>query len=249
VLNHPTLDQLNSLGLHGMSKAFSALIDNPESSSLGHADWLALLLDRESVYRQDKRLGARLRYARLRHQATPEDIDYRAARGLDRGLLASLIKGDWIKAHDNLAITGKTGLGKSWLACALGHKACRDNYSVLYVRSPKLFDELALAHGDGSAGRRLKSLAAVQLLILDDWGLEPLGPQARHDLLEILEDRYGRASTIVTSQLPVEAWHGAINQATYADAILDRLIHNAHRLELSGESMRRQPSKKTDTAT
>jgi DNA replication protein DnaC len=207
--------------------------------ALPHADWLALLLEREAIHRQDKRLGARLRHARLRHHAVPEDIDYRAHRGIDRGLLANLVKGDWIDNHDNLVITGPTGVGKSWLACALGHKACRDNRAVLYVRVPKLFDELALAHGDGSIGRRLKTLGAAQLLILDDWGLEPLGAQARHDLLEILEDRYGRRSTIVTSQLPIPDWHAVIGEATYADAILDRLVHNAHRLELSGESLRR----------
>jgi DNA replication protein DnaC len=239
VLTHPTLDQLNSLGLYGMAKAFKDLADNPEAKDLGHADWLALLLEREVAHRQDRRLGARLRYAKLRQQAAPEDIDYRASRGLDRAMLQELVKGDWIDAHDNLIITGPTGVGKSWLACALGHKACRDNRSVLYVRAPKLFDELALAHGDGSYARRAKTLGAVQLLIFDDWGLEKLNAQARHDLLEILEDRYGRRSTIVTSQVPVADWHGLIGHATYADAILDRLVHNAHRIDLTGESMRR----------
>ena len=139
-------------------------------------------------------------------------------------------------------ITGPTGVGKSWLSCAIGHKACRDNRSVLYVRVPKLFDELALAHGDGSFARRLKCLAAAELLILDDWGLEPIGPQARHDLLEILEDRYDRRSTLVTSQVPVADWHALIGHATYADAILDRLAHNAHRLDLTGESLRKTKS-------
>ena len=239
MLAHPTLDQLHALGLYGMAKAFTDVTLNDEAKGLGHADWLALLLDRETVHRQDKRLTARLRHARLRHQAAPEDVDYRANRGLDRQLLKRLIEGDWIEAHDNLVITGPTGVGKSWLACALGHKACRDNRSVLYVRATKLFDELSLAHGDGSFGRRLKSLAAADLLILDDWGLEPLNPQARHDLLEILEDRYARKSTLVTSQVPVADWHGLIGNATYADAILDRLVHNAHRIDLTGESLRR----------
>jgi DNA replication protein DnaC len=227
------------MGLYGMAKAFAELNANPEAGGLQHSEWLAMLLDREAVHRQDKRLGARLRYAKLRHQAAPEDIDYRASRGLDRALMQELLKGGWIDAHENLIISGPTGVGKSWLGCALGHKACRDNRSVLYVRAPKLFDELALAHGDGTFARRVKSLGTVQLLILDDWGLEALTAQGRHDLLEILEDRYGRRSTIVTSQVPVTDWHGLIGHATYADAILDRLVHNANRIELSGESMRR----------
>ena len=239
MLTHPTLDQLNALGLQGMAKAFAEFDDSKETAGLRHAEWLALLLDREAVHRHDKRLTTRLQAARLRHQAAPEDIDYRAPRGLDRRLMEELLKGDWIRAHENLAICGPTGAGKSWLACALGHKACRDNHSVLYVRAPKLFDELALAHADGSAGRRLRALGAVQLLILDDWGLSPLDDQSRHDLLEILEDRYGRRSTLVTSQLPMSAWHAAVGQTTYADAILDRLVHNAHRIELAGESLRR----------
>jgi DNA replication protein DnaC len=242
LLTHPTLEQLRTLGLHGMAKGFIDIIADAEADSLGHGDWLALLLDRESAHRTDKRLGSRLLHARLRHQAAPEDIDWRATRGLDRALMKRLVGGDWIEAHDNLVITGPTGVGKSWLACALGHKACRDNRSVLYVRAPKLFDDLALAHGDGSFPRRLKRLAAVDLLILDDWGLEALTAQARHDLLEILEDRYGRRSTLVTSQVPVADWHGLIGQATYADAILDRLVHNAHRLDLSGESLRQTMS-------
>ena len=149
-------------------------------------------------------------------------------RGLDRRLFHKLLKGDWIDAHENLAIIGPTGVGKSWLACALGHKACRDNRSVLYTRLPRLIDELALARGDGRIAARMKSLARVDLLILDDWGLEPLDGNARHDLLEILEDRYGRRSTIVTSQLPVARWHEMIGDPTYADAISDRLVHNAH---------------------
>ena len=239
MLKHPTLNQLNELGLAGMAKGFAELAANDEAASLGHAEWLGLLLDHEATYRNDRRLAMRLRLARLRHHAVPEDVNYRAARSLDRRLFDTLLKGDWIDAHENLAIIGPTGIGKSWLACAIGHKACRDNRSVLYARLPRLIDELALAKGDGRIASRLKSLAKVELLILDDWGLEPLDGNARHHLLEILEDRYARKSTLVTSQLPVARWYQVINDPTYADAILDRLVHNAHRLELEGESLRR----------
>ena len=198
-----------------------------------------MLLDREWSVRYDRKLGARLRFAKLRHQATPEDVDYRSDRKLDRALFLKLLAGQWIAAHDNLVICGPTGVGKSWLACALGHKACRDDKSVLYQSVPKLFSTLALARGDGRHARFLAKLGSVQLLILDDWGLEPLDAKARHDLLEVLEERYGRRSTIITSQLPVTAWHDVIADPTYADAILDRLLYNAHRLDLEGDSLRR----------
>src|SRR5204863_7991418 len=151
-----------------------------------------------------------------------------------------LTNGEWVDAHDNLILCGPTGVGKSWLACALGHKACRDNRSVLYQRVPKLFPELALARGDGRYARILRGLTGVQLLILDDWGLEPLDAGARRDLYEILEERYGRRSTVLTSQIPVDKWHTFIGDPTYADAILDRLVHNAHRIDLAGDSLRRQ---------
>ena len=198
--------------------------------------------------RQDKRFTARLRAARLRQQAAVEDVDYRSPRGLDRALFQKLAEGDWIKGHDNLVLVGPTGVGKSWLAAALGHKACRDNQSVLYQRVPRLFEDLALGRGDGRHPRLLKSLGRADLLILDDWGLEPLDAGARHDLLEILEERYGRRSTMITSQLPVDRWHDIIGDPTYADAILDRLIHNAHRIELSGESLRRGRGKQENKA-
>jgi DNA replication protein DnaC len=244
MLTHPTLDRLNAMGLTGMARAFDELAANGEAEQLSHAEWLGLLIDREWSSRYDRKLAARLRFAKLRHQAAPEDVDYRSERGLDRALFLKLIAGDWIDAHDNLAICGPSGVGKSWLACALGHKACRDDRSVLYQRVPRLFANLALARGDGRYARFTRKLGSVQLLILDDWGLEPLDDQARHDLLEILEDRYGRRSTIVTSQLPVAAWHEVIGNPTYADAILDRLVHNAHRIDLTGESLRRkQPNK------
>ncbi len=239
MLKHPTLDQLNQLGLTGMAHAFAELDNNGDAASLGHAEWLALLLDHEATWRNDRRLALRLRHARLRHHAVPEDVNYRAARGLDRRLFDMLLKGNWIAAHENCAIIGPAGVGKSWLACAIGHQACRDNRSVLYTRLPRLIDDLSLAKGDGRIAARMKSLARVDLLILDDWGLETLDGNARHHLLEILEDRYGRRSTLVTSQLPVTRWFDLIGDPTYADAILDRLVHNAHRLELAGDSMRR----------
>jgi DNA replication protein DnaC len=239
MLKNPTLDLLGQLGLAGMAKAFAEMESNDDAASLSHAEWLALLLDHEATYRNDRRLALRLRHAKLRHRAVPEDVDYRTRRSLDRRLFETLLAGEWISRHENLAIIGPTGIGKSWLACAIGHKACRDNRSVLYTRLPRLIDELTLAKGDGRIAARMKSLARVDLLILDDWGLQPLDGNARHHLLEILEDRYGQRSTLVTSQLPVARWHQTINDPTYADAILDRLVHNAHRLELEGESMRR----------
>ena len=239
MLTHPTLDQLHQLGLSGMAQAFAELEASGEGATLTHADWLSLLVDREVTHRRDKRLATRLRSARLRHNAVVEDVDYRVHRGLDRALFHKLTAGEWIDAHDNLILCGPTGVGKSWLACALGHQACRDNRSVLYQRVPKLFADLALARGDGRYPRIMRSLNGVQLLILDDWGLEPLDGSARRDLYEILEERYGRRSTILTSQIPIDKWHEIIGNPTYADAILDRLVHNAHRIDLAGDSLRR----------
>ena len=243
MLTHPTLDQLRALGLQGMTKAFETLSASDEASALSHAEWLGLLLNHEITFRKEKRLAARLRYAKLRHQACLEDVDYRSPRGLDKALFQKLGAGDWIKAHDNLAICGKTGTGKSWLACALGYQACRDDHAVLYRRVPRLFADLALARGDGRHARLLRQLGRAHLLILDDFGLNALDAEARQDLLEILEERYGCRSTLVTSQLPIDHWHGVIGNPTYADAILDRLVHNAHRIDLTGESLRKKRSK------
>lgn len=239
-MTHPTIDQLVKLGLAGMARAFTELQDNQTAAALGHAEWLALLLDREATERSNRQLTARLRHARLRQRATIEDIDWRSPRGLDRTLMQRLIAGDWIDVPHNLIIEGPTGVGKSWLACALGNKACRDNRSVLYQRLPKLFAELALARGDGRHRKLMKRLGKVRLLILDDWGLEAFASEQRRDLLEIVEERYGRGATLITSQIPVDRWHDIIGEPTIADAILDRIVHNAHRLKLKGDSLRRK---------
>ena len=248
MLKHPTLDQLHALGLYGMAKAFTDLANGGDVKDLEPYDWLAMLLDRETTWRREKRLMARLRIAKLRQSASIEDVDYKTSRGLDRTLFQKLTQGDWIDAHDNVALIGPSGVGKSWLACAIGQKACRDNRSVLYHRWPRLCEEFALTRGDGRYARLLKSLGRTELLILDDFGLEPLDANARHDLLEILEERYGRRSTIITSQLPIPSWHVVIGDPTYADAILDRLIHNAHRIDLTGESLRRTRTKQPKSA-
>ena len=249
MLAHPTLDLLHALGLHGMAKGFKELGAQPEATSLDHAEWLALLLEQESTLRQQKKFESRARAAKLRQAASVEDVDYRAVRGLDRALFLKLASCDWIRAHHNLLIVGPCGVGKSWLACALGQKACRKDLSTAYHRMPRLFSALALARADGRYARILRQLARVDLLILDDWGPETLTAEQRRDLLEIVEDRYDARSIIVTSQIPIDRWHEIIGDPTIADAILDRLVHNAYRINLSGESLRKsklpEPAKPT----
>jgi len=241
LLKHPTLERLRELGLEGMAKAFEELAANPESGALEHADWLGLLVEREATQRRQKRFEARARAAKLRHAASVEDVDFRTPRALDRTLFLRLASCDWIREHRHCLITGKSGTGKSWLACALGDKACRDNLSVLYQRCSRLFAALALARGDGRYARLMRQLARVNLLILDDWGPEPLTAEQRRDLLEIVEDRYNVGSLIITSQLPVDTWYEMVGNPTLADAILDRIVHNAYRIDLQGESLRKPP--------
>jgi DNA replication protein DnaC len=239
MLTHPTLDTLRDLGLHGCAKGFKDLEADPASAALSHAEWLALVLDHEVTLRRQKRFEARSSRAKLRHEACVEDVDYRAARGLDRSLFLKLAGCQWIRDHRHLIITGATGLGKSWLACALGQKACREDLSVFYQRVPRLFSALDLARGDGRYAKLLAKIARIDLLILDDWGLQAMTAHHRRDLMEIVEDRYGRGSLLITSQVPVNRWHEVIGDPTIADAILDRIVHAAYRIELDGESMRK----------
>ena len=240
LLQHPTIDRLRELGLNGMCQSLQDLADNPDAKSLDNLEWLAILLEHEATRRRQKRFELRARAAKLRHPAAIEDVDFRTPRALSRRLFLTLSSCDWIREHRHCLFTGPSGIGKSWLACALGFKACRENFSVLYQRLPRLFTTLALARGDGRYTKLMRHLARVRLLIIDDWGPEQLLPEQQRDLLEIVEDRYNRGSLIITSQLPVNRWHELMTNPTLADAILDRIIHNAYRLELTGESMRKQ---------
>ena len=247
MLTHPTLDQLKTLKLDGMAEAFAELEARDGAAGLTHAEWLGLLTDRETANRETKRFESRMRTARLRHVgASPEDVDYRARRGLDKALFQELLTGKWITDKRNLIITGPCGVGKTWLACALTQAACRTGVTALYKRLPRLFDELELAHGDGRFPRLFRSLTKTQLLILDDWGPDRLTASQRRDLMEIVEDRYGAGSTLITSQLPLNTWHDVIGEPTFADAILDRIVHNAYRLELSGQSLRKTKTTNSD---
>jgi DNA replication protein DnaC len=252
VLPHPTIEKLHTLKLLGMLRALQEQAQMPEAARLSFEERLGLLVDRELDERQNRALEARLKKARLRQSAVIEDIDFRHPRGLDRTLILSLASCQWVNKRENCLITGPTGVGKSYLACALAQKACRERCSVRYVRTSRLLQEMGAARVDGTYSRCLVALARLDLLVLDDWGLTPLSDEQRRDLLEILDDRYDRLSTLITSQLPVEHWHQYIGDPTLADAILDRVVHNSHRISLKGESMRRKsaiitPEPKTQT--
>ena len=247
MLTHPTLEKLQAMRLTGMAKAFAEQLQLADSEALSAEERIGLLVDREWLERDNRGLTTRLRTAKLRHHAAVEDIDYRHPRGLDRALMAKLATGAWLREHLNCVIVGPTGIGKSWLACALAQKACRDGFSALYLRAPRFFRELSLAKGDGRYPKLMRALAKTDLLVLNDFGAAPLSDEHRRDLLELLDDRYGVLSTLVTSQYPLAHWHELIGDPTLADAILDRLVHNAYKINLKGESMRKQQHPLTQT--
>lgn len=241
MMTEPTIDKLRALKLFAMISAWTEQRQDTSIAELSFDERFAMLVDAESLSRENKRLTRLLYQAKLRiPSACMEDLDLNAQRGLDRSLVRALATGRWITDHQNVLITGMTGVGKSHLACALGQLACRLGHKVLYKRVPRLFEELTLAHADGTYVRLLAKLAKVDVLILDDWGLSPMIDQQRRDILEILEDRHGARSTIVTSQVPVDKWHDYIAHPTIADAVLDRLVHNAHRLKMKGPSRRKE---------
>ena len=240
MLNEQTIDTLNQFKLFGMAKSFAGRLSRADHAELSHAEFVGLIVDDEKTYRENSRLERLLKKARLKQAASLEDVDYRHPRGLSKQVIVELSNGDWLSRHQNILITGPTGIGKSYLSCALGNQACRNGYTTQNIRFPRLLETLYAARADGNHLKLLAQLAKIQLLILDDFGLTPLSDLERKDFLEVVEDRYGTGSTIITSQLPTKAWHEAIGEATIADAICDRLLHQAYRIELRGESMRKK---------
>lgn len=239
MLTHPLLEKLQTLRFHGMLKALEEQMHMPDIQSFAFEDRLGLLIDREMTERDNRKLDTRLKNAKLRQSACLEDINLRHPRGLDKSLLMQLGDCRWLKEHQNVLITGPTGVGKTYIACALAHKACREGYSAFYTRLPRLLHDLGIAKGDGRYDKLLKTMARSDLLVLDDWGLDKFTKEQQHDLLEIFEDRHERRSSLITSQLPVKHWHEILGDPTLADAILDRLVHNSYKITLKGDSMRK----------
>lgn len=246
MLMHPTLEKLQALRLFGMKDAFQEQLEDPAAEKLTFEERLALLVDREETDRADRRLARRLKRAKLREQASMEDIDYTHRRGLNKPLMQGLASCRYIREHNNVIFVGPTGTGKTYLACALAHKACLEGFKAEYHRLSTLLAELEMARGDGRFPKVFRRLSKTHVLILDDWGLDPLTAPQRRDLLELLDDRHGRRSTIATSQFPVDTWHKTIGDATLGDAILDRIVHNAYKITLKGESMRKRRAKLPD---
>jgi len=239
MLIEQTFQQLTSMRMHGFTKALQEQLDKDELKELAFDERISLLVDREFRDREDRRLTRRLQQAKLRESACVEDIDYRHARGLDKTLVRRLSSCTWIGKHQNVIITGSTGVGKTYVSCALADKACREGFTAVYRRMPRLLQELVVARADGSYSKLLARLAKMDLLIVDDWGTAPMNEQERRDILEVFEDRHGNRSTVLATQLPIDKWHSYIGDPTIADAILDRLVHNAHHINLSGGSMRK----------
>lgn len=240
MLLHPLLEQLSNLRLKAMAKALETQLQQSDIGTLSFEERLSLLVQHEMTARENTRLSNRLKNAKLKQPACIENIDYQERRGLDKSLILKLATGDWIKQRHNVLLTGPTGTGKSYISCALAHKACLEGYSARYLRVPRLFQELSIAKSDGRYTKLMTDFAKTDLLILDDWGLSPLADEHRRDLLEILDDRHNHRSTVVTSQLPINLWHEIIGDNTMADAILDRLVHNAYKINLTGGSMRKK---------
>lgn len=244
MLSHPTLDKLHELKLtgmvQGMVQALSEQMQMPEISKISFEERLGLLVDREFTERDQRRLKSRLQRAKLRQSACIEDLDYRPPRGLDKSLMTRLAQGQWIREHLKVLITGPTGIGKTWVACALAQQACRQGFSTLYLRLPRFLQDLTIGKADGRYSKLLTTVSNIDLVLFDDFGMAPLSDEQRRDLLEVIEDRQGWRATLVTSQLPLAHWHEAIGDPTLADAILDRLVHSAYQIALKGDSMRKR---------
>lgn len=243
MLTQQTLDKLHTMKLHGLADAFRVQLETTEASQLSFEERFALLVDQQWLWKENRALERRLRAAHLKERGVIEDVDYHHPRGLDRKLVRTLSSSEWVRQHQSVLLLGPTGIGKTWLACALAQKACRDGFSVLHKRTSELFRELAVAHADGRIGQMLLRLSRIDVLLLDDFAMAPLKDAERRDFLEICDDRYQRRAMILTSQMPVAHWHEQIGDPSIADSILDRLIHNAYRIELKGESLRKKRRK------